>query len=68
MNPPIKINRREKVPCFGNEPKTDLELLRRINGQIQRDRYNLIIIAAIASIPAALLFAYAVNAIWHMIH
>lgn len=28
---PIRINYREKVPCFGNEPKTDLELLRRIS-------------------------------------
>ena len=32
MNPPLKLRQaREKVPCFGNDPKTDIELLRRIN-------------------------------------
>ena len=24
-----KINYREKVPCFGNEPKTDIEVIKR---------------------------------------
>tara|TARA_R110000868_G_scaffold131436_1_gene341517 strand:+ start:222 stop:404 length:183 start_codon:yes stop_codon:yes gene_type:complete len=44
---PIKINYRPTVPCFGNDPKTDLELLRRINQQPPTYNHFIIIIAGL---------------------
>ena len=35
----MKINYRKKVPCFGNEPITDLQLLRKMTtAQVERER------------------------------
>jgi hypothetical protein len=35
----MKINYREKVPCFGNEPITDLQLMRKMTAsQAKRER------------------------------
>jgi hypothetical protein len=35
----MKINYRKKVPCFGNEPISDLQLMRKmITAQAERER------------------------------
>ena len=35
----MKINYRKKVPCFGNEPISDLQLLRKMTtAQAKRER------------------------------
>jgi hypothetical protein len=35
----MKINYRKKVPCFGNEPISDLQLMRKMTtAQVERER------------------------------
>ena len=35
----MKINYRKKVPCFGNEPASDIELMRKmIDAQVKCER------------------------------
>lgn len=41
----MKINYREKVPCFGNEPQSDIELMRKMRiAQMKREHRNGVIL------------------------
>ena len=67
----MKINYREKVPCFGNEPAADMELMRKMRiamkiEQMKRERRNGVILHFSAYTAGAVMIGLIFRKIQHL--
>ena len=65
----MKINYRKKVPCFGNEPMSDIELMRKMHiKQMEHDRLKGIAIHFSLYTSGAVVMGLIIRKIYHLFH